>query len=89
MGIGGDEGEEESEESEESSKYSKDDCKQVYRLKYACLCPADYVGESCSYWNPIMCDIEFKEDEFRNCDSRNEFYYNSKFDGDPPCTFID
>lgn len=41
------------------------------------------------YWNPIVCDIDLKADEFQNCKLNNDFYYNLEFDGDPPCTFVD
>ncbi|CAD8064910.1 unnamed protein product [Paramecium sonneborni] len=58
-------------------------CTIRYRLHYGCLCPPDFSGEYCKFWNPIICDIEQPS---QNCKLLvDENYYNNKIDGNPPC----
>ncbi|CAD8159882.1 unnamed protein product [Paramecium pentaurelia] len=58
-------------------------CTIRYRLHYGCLCPPDFYGEYCKYWNPIVCEIEQSSKDCKLV--VDEDYYNKKIDGNPPC----
>ncbi|CAD8146496.1 unnamed protein product [Paramecium octaurelia] len=58
-------------------------CTIRYRLHYGCLCPPDFYGDYCRYWNPIVCEIEQPSKDCKLV--VEEDYYNKKIDGNPPC----
>ncbi|CAD8145585.1 unnamed protein product [Paramecium pentaurelia] len=58
-------------------------CAIRYRLHYGCLCPPDFYGEYCKFWNPIVCEIEQPSKDCKLI--VEEDYYNKKIDGNPPC----
>ena len=40
-------------------------CVKQTRLKFACLCPKDFYGPQCEFWNTVLCNMT--KDENENC----------------------
>ena len=49
----------------------------------ACYCPRDYIGTGCQTNNRVKCVINDKFKE--NCPKFDSYFYNDRWDGDPPC----